>query len=117
MARSQRKERDSMSPLEIGSICVKTFGREKGKRCVIIDLIDKNFVLVTGPPTTTGVKRRRANVRHLEQTTDKINIKKGSTDEEVAQSLEKSKIQTSKPQSEAKRKHTRREGEEPKNTV
>ncbi|RDE15984.1 MAG: 50S ribosomal protein L14e [Candidatus Thorarchaeota archaeon] len=106
-----------MSPLEIGSICIKTFGREKGKRCIIVDLIDKNFVLVTGPPTATGVKRRRANIRHLEQTTDKINIKKGSTDEEVAQFLEKSKIQTSKPKSEAKRKHTQGEGKEPKNTV
>jgi large subunit ribosomal protein L14e len=106
-----------MSPLEIGSICVKTFGREKGKRCVVVDLIDKNFVVVTGPPKITGVKRRRANVRHLGQTTDKINIKKGSTDEEIAQFLEKSKIQTSKPHSEARRKHARREGEEPRSTV
>jgi len=106
-----------MSPLEIGSICVKTLGREKGKQCVVIDLIDKNFVLVTGPPNITGVKRRRAKVRHLEQTPDKINVKKGSSDEEVAQSIEKSKIQKPKQQSEAKRRYSRREGEETKNTI
>ena len=46
-----------MSSIEIGSLYIKTSGREKGKRCVIVDLMDKNFVLVTGPPKITGVKR------------------------------------------------------------
>ena len=93
-----------MSTLEVGSICVKTYGREKGKRCVVVDLIDKNFVLVTGPPKITGVKRRRVNIKHLEQTQDKVNVKKGSTDEEVTGILEKTKAQPPKPKPEGKRK-------------
>ena len=56
----------NMSAVDIGRICVKTRGREKGKRCVIVDIIDRSFVLITGPKDLTGVKRRRANVGHLE---------------------------------------------------
>jgi len=76
--------------IEIGRICVKIAGREAGRKCVIIDIIDKNFVLVTGPQSISGVRRRRANVNHLEPTPDKIEIKRGATDEEVIEALEKS---------------------------
>jgi len=54
---------------------------------VIVDLIDKNFVLVTGPGSVTGVKRRRVNVNHIKLTEEKIKIKRGATDEQVAQLL------------------------------
>jgi len=73
--------------IEVGRICVKIAGREAGKRCVIVDLADKNFVLVTGPRKVSGVKRRRVNVNHLEPTQTKINIKRGATDEEVTEAL------------------------------
>ena len=79
-----------MPAIEVGRICVKTSGREAGKKCVIIDIIDKNFVLITGPKQLTGVKRRRANIKHLEVTEEKIKIKKGASDEEVLKALEKS---------------------------
>ena len=35
-----------MTTLDIGRVCVKLTGREAGKRCIIVDRIDKNFVLV-----------------------------------------------------------------------
>ena len=76
-----------MPAIEVGRICVKTRGREAGKRCVIIDIIDKNFVLVTGPRSLTGVRRRRANVSHLNPTEEKINIRRGASDEEILQAL------------------------------
>jgi len=76
-----------MPAIEVGRICIKTMGREAGKRCVIVDLIDKNFVLVTGPKSVTGVRRRRANISHLKPTDEKIKIKRGASDEEVAQAL------------------------------
>jgi len=76
-----------MPAIEVGRICVKTTGRETGKRCVIVDLIDKNFALVTGPQSVTGVKRRRANISHLEPTEEKIKIKRGASDEDVAEAL------------------------------
>ena len=55
-----------MTAIEVGRICVKATGREAGKRCVIVDLADKSFVLVTGPKSVTGVRRRRANIDHIE---------------------------------------------------
>ena len=54
-----------MAAIQIGRVCVKTQGREKGRKCIITDIIDKNFLLVTGPPKISGVKRRRVNVKHI----------------------------------------------------
>ncbi|HIE14015.1 TPA: 50S ribosomal protein L14e [Candidatus Bathyarchaeota archaeon] len=79
-----------MPAIEVGRICVKTAGREAGKCCVIVDIIDKNFVLVTGPKEITGVKRRRANINHLRPTEKRINIKRRATDEEVMMALKES---------------------------
>jgi len=73
--------------IEVGRICVKISGREAGRRCVIVDVIDKNFILVTGSQKVSGVKRRRVNVNHIEPTQAKINIKRGATDEEVTEAL------------------------------
>ena len=93
-----------MSSIEIGSLYVKTTGREKGKRCIIVDLMDKNFVLVTGPPQITGVKRRRVNLKHLTPTEEKIDVKKGATDKEIEQILKKGKSTAKKVPAEKKRK-------------
>lgn len=67
----------------IGRICIKTRGREKNRKCVIVDVIDENFVLITGPKDLTGVRRRRANIKHLSITEQRININKGASDDEV----------------------------------
>ncbi len=77
-----------MSAIEVGRICVKTSGREAGRKCVIVEIIDKNFVLITGPKDVTGVRRRRCNIKHLEPTPDKIEISRGASDEEVKKALE-----------------------------
>ncbi|MEM4943436.1 MAG: 50S ribosomal protein L14e, partial [Saccharolobus sp.] len=79
-----------MPAIEIGRICVKTRGREAGRKCVIVDIVDDNFVLVTGPKDVTGVKRRRVNITHIEPTDKKIDIQKGASDEEVKKKLEES---------------------------
>ncbi|MGB9622571.1 MAG: 50S ribosomal protein L14e [Candidatus Bathyarchaeia archaeon] len=83
-----------MSVIEIGRICVKTKGREAGKRCVVVDIVDKNFVIASGPKELTGVKRRRVNISHLEPTEEKINIKRNATDEEVKKLLGKEEKMT-----------------------
>jgi len=75
---------------EIGRICFKTVGREAGQKCVIVGVIDKNFVLVTGPKSLTGVKRRRVNVSHLAFTPYKLNIKENASDEEILKTIQES---------------------------
>jgi len=77
-----------MPAIEIGRICVKVAGREAGRKCVIVDIIDENFVLVTGPKSLTGVKRRRVNIKHVEPLDITIKIQRGASDEEVLKVLE-----------------------------
>ena len=79
-----------MPAIEVGRICVKLTGREAGRKCIITDIMDKNFVLITGPKKVTGVKRRRANVNHIEPLQDKIKIKRGASDKEVIEALKAS---------------------------
>jgi len=73
--------------MEVGRICVKIVGRESGKKCVLVDIVDKNFVLITGPKVVSDIKRRRANINHIEPTSEKIDINRGATDEEITEAL------------------------------
>jgi len=79
-----------MPAIEIGRICVKTAGREAGKKCIIVDVIDKNFVLITGPNKINKVKRRRVNMKQIEPTNDKIEIQKGAEDKVIEQTIDSS---------------------------
>ncbi|ADL58116.1 MULTISPECIES: 50S ribosomal protein L14e [Methanothermobacter] len=72
-----------MAAIEVGRVCVKTAGREAGEKCVILDIIDKNFVEVVG----VNVKNRRCNIGHLEPTEKKIEIKSDDV-EEIKKELE-----------------------------
>ena len=80
-----------MPSIEVGRICVKLNGREAGQKCVIVDVIDKNFVLITGPKKVTGVRRRRTNVKHLEPTEDTVELKKGASDDDVSKAIGRGK--------------------------
>ncbi len=72
-----------MPAIEVGRVCIKTAGREAGKVCVIVDVLDKNFVVVDGL-----VKRRRCNIKHLEPTEKKVDIQQGASTEEVKLALD-----------------------------
>jgi len=69
--------------LEPGRICLKIAGREAGKYAVIVEKIDDNFVLVTGPKSITGVKRRKCNIDHLEPTENKFDIDSKADDASI----------------------------------
>lgn len=77
-----------MPAVEVGRICVKIVGREAGKKCIVVDVIDKNFLLITGPKQVNGVKRRRVNINHVEPTQKKVNIRRGESDEEIMKALD-----------------------------
>ncbi len=70
--------------MDVGRICVKLKGREAEKRCVIVDVVDRNYVIVTGPPEVTGVRRRRVNMSHLQPLDEVIEISRNASDEEIA---------------------------------
>ena len=51
-----------MAAIEIGTICVKKFGRGAGEKVTVTAVIDENFVKVKDAKG----KEKRANIRHLE---------------------------------------------------
>jgi large subunit ribosomal protein L14e len=67
-----------MAAIEVGRLCVKIAGRDAGKECIIVDVTDKNFVLIDG-----NTRRRKCNIDHLELLPQKADIKKSASHEEV----------------------------------
>jgi large subunit ribosomal protein L14e len=96
--------------IEIGRACIKTKGREKNKKCVIVDILDDKFVLIDGE-----VKRRRCNINHLKILQQKIEIEKGAATEEVISKMKEANLL---PQNFEKRKkeETKKEEEKKKET-
>jgi len=60
--------------IEPGRIVMKIAGREAGKYAIIVENVNDNFVLITGPKSVTGVKRRKCNIDHIEPTEHKLEI-------------------------------------------
>jgi large subunit ribosomal protein L14e len=83
-----KEEAKDTPAVEVGRICMKIAGRETGKKCVIVDVMDKSFVLVTGPKKVTGIKRKRVNLNHITVLQEKLDLKRGASDEEVTSVLE-----------------------------
>lgn len=81
-----------MALISVGRICVKTKGRDAGRRCVVVSIIDDNFVLVTGPKKLTGVRRRKVNIKHLFPLPKYIRLPKDASDEVVLSALEKNNL-------------------------
>jgi large subunit ribosomal protein L14e len=71
-----------MAIVEVGRLAVKIAGRDAGKECLIIDVLDKNNVLIDG-----NTRRRKCNIQHLEFLPKKADIKKNATHEEVLAAL------------------------------
>lgn len=78
-----------MSVYDIGRVCKKILGREAGKYCVIVDVIDKNYLLVDG----ITIKRRRVNKNHIKLKDSQINIEKGAPHDVVLSAIKKSKLE------------------------
>src|SRR3989344_1270142 len=83
-----------MPSLEIGRVCMKIAGREAGKYCTVVKKVNAAFVLVSGPRLLTGIKRRKANIAHIEPLPYLIDIKEDATDEEVIDAFEKAGLIT-----------------------
>jgi len=81
-----------MTAIQVGRVIVKTNGREAGKKGIIVDIINENYVLLTGPKIVSSVSRRKCNIRHLEPTDKVVAIKRDATDEEVAAAIEAAKL-------------------------
>ena len=52
-----------MKGIEVGRVCIKTKGRDSGDKCVIVKVIDANFVELV---SKTRQKPRKVNINHIE---------------------------------------------------
>jgi large subunit ribosomal protein L14e len=73
---------------EIGRLCVKTAGRDARNKCVIIEILNDNYVLIDGQ-----TRRKKCNIDHLEPIDKVIKIKKGAAHSEVVEALKKEGIE------------------------
>lgn len=77
-----------MKVIDVGRVVVKVLGREAGRKAVVVDIVDSSYVVITGPKSLSGVRRRRVNVNHIEPTDKRVEIRRGASDEEVARAIE-----------------------------
>lgn len=92
--------------MEIGQLCIKIAGRDAGKKCVVVDVLDNNFVLIDGE-----TRRRKCNLSHLEPLEQSVKVKKGASHEEVSKVLEALGItsrNTKQKKAAKRRKHLRK---------
>ena len=73
-----------MSIFTVGRLCVKIAGRDAGRRCVVVEQFDNNFVLVDG-----NVRRKKVNIKHLEPLSDMIEIRAKAGHVDVTKAFEK----------------------------
>lgn len=79
---------ETMTEIEIGTICFKTVGRSAGQKVVVVEAVSDSgkkdgFVFVEGE----SVKRKRCNPRHLFVTSQKVKIHKGATHADIVSAL------------------------------
>ncbi|KAJ1639665.1 ribosomal protein L14-domain-containing protein [Pavlovales sp. CCMP2436] len=58
--------------VELGRVCLVTYGPDKGKLCTIVDVIDHNRVLVDGPSSITGIHHQPMPIKRLMLTDLKV---------------------------------------------
>ncbi|MBI4439285.1 50S ribosomal protein L14e [Candidatus Woesearchaeota archaeon] len=68
--------------IEAGRLCVKTAGRDAGRKAVILDVVDDNFVVIAGQ-----VRRKRCNIKHIEPLGARIDISGSATQDEIVEKL------------------------------
>lgn len=91
--------------IEIGRLCVKTAGRDAGLKCVIVDIIDDNYVLIDGE-----TRRRKCNILHLEPLKEVVKIRKNASHEDIKKEFEKLnlKARETKPRQKTERPKKKR---------
>jgi large subunit ribosomal protein L14e len=85
---------------EIGRLAVKIAGRDAGKKCVVIDTVDKKHVLIDGE-----TRRKKCNLKHLQPLPHIIQISKGIEHSALVVALQKIGIESrsSQPKKETSR--------------
>ncbi len=73
---------------EVGRLCLKIAGRDAGKKCLVLENIDANYVLVDGQ-----TRRKNVNIKHLEPLETLVEINERASPSEVKAALKKLDIE------------------------
>ena len=68
--------------IEVGRVCLKIAGRDAGLRCVVVEVLDKNFVMIDGQ-----TRRRKCNVIHLHPLDETVKVKAKASHEDVVKAF------------------------------
>lgn len=71
--------------MEIGQVCIKTKGREAGRKVIIISELKNGKVLIDGEK----IKRKECNILHLFPLKQKLKVGKEIKHEELIKLLKK----------------------------
>jgi large subunit ribosomal protein L14e len=69
--------------MEIGRVCIKTKGREAGRKVVVLSDVKEGKVLIDGDK----VRRKECNVLHLFPLKEKVSVTKDAKHEDVVKVL------------------------------
>ncbi len=97
--------------IEVGRLCVKLAGRDAGLKCVVVEVLDKNFVMIDGE-----ARRRKCNIIHIEPLDEVIKIKAKASHADVVSEFKKLgiEIKEKKPKKAEKRpRKVRKKKEKP----
>ncbi len=70
--------------ITVGRLCMKIAGRDAGKHCLIVDILDKKTVLIDGE-----TRRRKCNINHLEPLDKAAKLSKNASHYAVIEELKK----------------------------
>ena len=74
--------------IEIGRLCMKLAGRDAGKLCVVVDVLENNYVLIDGE-----TRRRKCNINHVEPMKTVLKIKKNASHEDIVKEFKALEIE------------------------
>lgn len=67
--------------IEPGRVCIKRSGRDAGKKCVVINVLDNKFVEIV---SSSRKKARKCSIMHLTPLSQKVDPK---SEEEIKKAL------------------------------
>lgn len=70
--------------ITVGRLCMKIAGRDAGKRCLIVDVLDEKTALIDGE-----TRRRKCNLNHLEPLDKVAKLSKNASHYAVIEELKK----------------------------
>lgn len=80
-------EEKNKGKMEIGRLCVKIAGRDADRECVVVEVVDKNYVIIDG-----NTRRRKCNITHLEPLDKVFKIKKSASHKDIIDVFKKEGI-------------------------